>query len=253
MDKSVAIITGGARGIGEATAKLFAEKGYTVIVMDIIESNVCTEINGNGRECIFIKCDVSKEEQVKQAVTKVMNRFGKIDALLNIAGIVLVKPVDEITWDEFRKVVDVNIGGTFLTIKHVVPVMKKQNHGVIVNMASVSGHVGQVRHSLYGTTKGGILAMTRALAWELAPYNIRVNSVSPGSVDTQMLRDDVAGEAERLKISYNEIKKQREAEQAFGKWADPKEIAEAIYFLASESASFVNGADLLVDGGWVAK
>ncbi|MEM3277670.1 MAG: SDR family oxidoreductase, partial [Thermoplasmata archaeon] len=117
MDKSVAIITGGARGIGEATAKLFAEKGYTVIVMDIIESNVCTEINGNGRECIFIKCDVSKEEQVKQAVTKVMNRFGKIDALLNIVGIVLVKPVDEITWDEFRKVVDVNIGGTFLTIK----------------------------------------------------------------------------------------------------------------------------------------
>ncbi len=253
MDKRVAIITGGARGIGEATAKLFAEKGYTVIVMDIIESNVCAEINGNGRECIFIKCDVSKEEQVKQAVAKVMNQFGRIDALLNIAGIVLVKPVDEITWDEFRKVVDINIGGTFLTIKHVVPVMKKQNHGVIVNMASVSGHVGQVRHSLYGTTKGGILAMTRALAWELAPYNIRVNSVSPGSVDTQMLRDDVAGEAERLRMSYNEIKRQREAEQAFGKWADPKEIAEAIYFLASESASFVNGADLLVDGGWVAK
>lgn len=253
MNNRVALITGGARGIGEATAKLFAEKGYTVIVMDIIESNVCAEINDNGRECIFIKCDVSKEEQVKQAVAKVMNQFGRIDALLNIAGIVLVKPVDEITWDEFRKVVDVNIGGTFLTIKHVVPVMKKQNHGVIVNMASVSGHVGQVRHSMYGTTKGGILAMTRALAWELAPYNIRVNSVSPGSVDTQMLRDDVAGEAERLRMSYNEIKRQREAEQAFGKWADPKEIAEAIYFLASESASFVNGADLLVDGGWVAK
>ncbi len=253
MDKRIAIITGGARGIGEATAKLFAEKGYTVIVLDIIESNVCAEINGNGGECIFIKCDVSKEEQVKQAVEKVMNQFGRIDALLNIAGIVLVKPVDEIAWDEFRKVVDVNIGGTFLTIKHVVPVMKKQNHGVIVNMASVSGHVGQVRHSLYGATKGAILAMTRALAWELAPYNIRVNSVSPGSVDTQMLRDDVAGEAERLGMSYDEIKRQREAEQAFGRWANPKEIAEAIYFLASESASFVTGTDLLVDGGWVAK
>ncbi|MGC8497740.1 MAG: SDR family NAD(P)-dependent oxidoreductase [Thermoplasmata archaeon] len=253
MDKRVALITGGARGIGEATAKLFAEKGYAVIVMDVIETNVCTKISDDHRECLFIKCDVSEEEQVKQAVSKVMDRFGRIDALLNIAGIVLVKPVEEITWDEFRKVVDVNIGGTFLTIKHVVPVMKKQNHGVIVNMASVSGHVGQVRHSLYGTTKGGILAMTRALAWELAPYNIRVNSVSPGSVDTQMLRDDVAGEAERLKMSYKEIKRQREAEQAFGKWADPKEIAEAIYFLASDSASFVNGADLLVDGGWVAK
>jgi NAD(P)-dependent dehydrogenase (short-subunit alcohol dehydrogenase family) len=253
MDERVAIITGGARGIGEATAKLFAEKGYKVVVLDVMESNVCTEIKGNGRECEFIKCDVSKEEQVKQAVASAINRFGRIDALLNIAGIVLVKPVDEITWDEYRKVVDINIGGTFLMIKHVVPIMKKQNHGVIVNMASVSGHVGQVRHSLYGTTKGGILAFTRALAWELAPYNIRVNSVSPGSVDTQMLRDDVAGEAERLGMSFKEIKRQREAEQAFGKWAEPAEIAETIYFLASDSASFVNGADLLVDGGWVAK
>ncbi len=252
MNKHVALITGGGRGIGEATAKLFMKKRYAVILLDVIESNFCKTIN-NDEKCIFIKCDVSDEEQVKRAVEEVLKRFGRIDALLNIAGIVLVKPIEEITWEEFRRVTDVNLGGTFLTIKHVVPVMKKQNHGVIVNMASVSGHVGQVRHSLYGATKGGIISLTRALAWELAPYNIRVNSISPGSVDTQMLRDDVAGEAKRLKMNYDEVKREREAEQAFGRWADPKEIAEAIYFLASDSSSFITGTDLLVDCGWAAK
>ena len=253
IEKRVAVITGGGRGIGAASAKLFSEKGYAVVALDVIDSEICNEVNKKGRECMYIKCDVSKESQVKHVISQVMQKYGRIDALLNIAGIVLVKPIEDIRWEEYRKVVDVNIGGTFLMIKYVVPIMKKQNRGVIVNMASVSGHVGQVRHSLYGTTKGGILAMTRALAWELAPYNIRVNSISPGSVDTQMLRDDVAGEAKRLKLKYQDVKKQREAEQAFGKWADPKEIAEAIYFLASDASSFVNGTDLLVDNGWVAK
>jgi NAD(P)-dependent dehydrogenase (short-subunit alcohol dehydrogenase family) len=131
--------------------------------------------------------------------------------------------------------------------------MRRQHSGSIVNMASVSGHVGQTEHALYGATKGAILSFTRALAWEVASDGIRVNSVSPGSVDTPMLRSDVMLESQRTGRSFEELKHQREAEQAFNRWADPREIAEAAYFLASDAASFMTGSDLLVDGGWVAK
>jgi NAD(P)-dependent dehydrogenase (short-subunit alcohol dehydrogenase family) len=131
--------------------------------------------------------------------------------------------------------------------------MKKQASGAVVNMGSVSGHVGQVDHTVYGATKGAIIAFTRAVAWEVAKHNIRVNSISPGSVDTPMLRSDIELESRRTGIPFETVKKEREAEQAFNRWADPKEIAEAIYFLASERASFITGTDLLVDCGWVAK
>jgi len=131
--------------------------------------------------------------------------------------------------------------------------MKKQKIGSIVNMGSVSGHVGQTDHAIYGSTKGAIIAFTRAVTWEVAPYNIRVNSVSPGSVDTPMLRGDITLESQRTEKPFAEVKKIREAEQAFNRWADPMEIDEAIYFLASDGASFITGTDLLVDCGWVAK
>jgi NAD(P)-dependent dehydrogenase (short-subunit alcohol dehydrogenase family) len=120
-------------------------------------------------------------------------------------------------------------------------------------MGSVSGHVGQIDHTIYGATKGAIIAFTRAIAWEVARHNIRVNSISPGSVDTPMLRSDIELESKRTGIPYDRVKEEREAEQAFNRWADPREIAEAIYFLASEKASFITGTDLLVDCGWVAK
>ena len=122
-----------------------------------------------------------------------------------------------------------------------------------MNVGSVSGHVGQVDHVLYGATKAAVIGMCRALAWELAPANIRVNSVSPGSVDTAMLRGDIALESERTGSPFDEVKTLREGEQAFGRWADPSEIAEAVYFMASSGASFMTGSDLLVDCGWTAR
>jgi NAD(P)-dependent dehydrogenase (short-subunit alcohol dehydrogenase family) len=147
----------------------------------------------------------------------------------------------------------VNIGGTFLLHKYVLPVMIRQRSGAIVNLGSVSGHVGQTQHAVYGATKAAVIAFTRAMAWEMADYHIRVNSVSPGSVDTPMLRGDILLESTRTGLPFEEVKKLREAEQAFKRWADPSEIAQAIYFLASDAASFVTGSDLLVDCGWVAK
>jgi cyclopentanol dehydrogenase len=254
-DRKVAVITGGARGIGAATARLFAQKGYAVAVLDVLEEGqaLCSAINAAGGESVFLPCDVSKEDQVKDRVGQVTARYGRIDVLVSNAGVVLVKPLDEITWEEYRKVINTNLGGTFLLCKHVLPIMKQQRSGAIVNMASVSGHVGQIDHVLYGATKGGILALTRALAWEVAAYNIRVNSISPGSVDTPMLRGDIAIESDRTGLPFEQVKIEREAEQAFKRWADPAEIAEAIFFLAGDGASFITGTDLLVDCGWVAK
>jgi len=255
MSRKVALITGAANGIGEASARLFARKGYAVVMIDIVDRGdaVRKEIESEGGVCRFLACDVAVEGDVTAVVEKAMEQYGRIDVLSNNAGIVLVRPLDEIKWSEYQKLVNVNVGGIFLFCKHVIPVMKKQRSGSIVNMGSVSGHVGQVDHALYGATKGAIIALTRALAWELAPWNIRVNSVSPGSVDTPMLRSDIRIESERTGKSYDEVKKIREAEQAFRRWADPSEIAEAIYFLAGDTASFITGTDLLVDCGWVAK
>lgn len=253
--RPVALLTGAARGIGEATARLFAERGYTVAALDILESGqqVCDEINQVGGDCHFYRCDIVDEARVQETVADVYARFGRADTLLNVAGIVLVKPLLETAWEEFRHVVDVNLGGTFLLCKHVLPIMRAQGGGSIVNMASVSGHVGQTDHALYGATKGAILSFTRALAWEVATDNIRVNSISPGSVDTPMLRSDIALESQRSGRTFEEVKRLREGEQAFKRWADPREIAEAIFFLASDAASFITGSDLLVDCGWVAK
>jgi NAD(P)-dependent dehydrogenase (short-subunit alcohol dehydrogenase family) len=255
IDKKVAIITGSARGIGAATLKVFAWHGYAAVGLDILPEgeNIALEINQQGGEGLFLQCDVANEEQVKECVGIVGDRYGRIDVLVNNAGVVLVKPFDEISWEEFQRTTNINLGGHFLLCKYVLPFMKQQRSGVIINMGSVSGHVGQTNHVMYGATKGAIIAMTRALAWELAPYNIRVNSISPGSVDTPMLRGDIQLESDRTGAQFEQVKQVREAEQAFKRWADPMEIAEPIYFLASEGASFVTGADWLVDCGWVAK
>ena len=253
--KRVALITGMAQGIGEATLRLFAERGYAIAALDRLEAGqqVCDEVNRLGGDCYFYQCDIVNEASVKTTIVSIQEHFGRIDSLLNVAGMVLVKPLVETEWSEYRRVVDVNLGGTFLLCKYVLPIMQTQKSGSIVNMASVSGHVGQTDHAIYGATKGAILSFTRALAWEVASDNIRVNSISPGSVNTPMLRSDVALESQRSGRSFEEVKHSREAEQAFKRWAEPREIAETVFFLASDAASFMTGSDLLVDCGWVAK
>jgi len=253
-DTPVALITGAARGIGEATVKKFLAGGYQVVATDIIDAAEAPLLaNGPIDGCHYLTCDVANEGQVRDLAKTAVDHFGRVDVLATIAGVVLVKPLDETTWEEYQRVVDVNLGGTFLLCKHVLPIMKRQRSGSIVNMGSVSGHVGQTDHVLYGATKGAIIALCRALAWEVAPYQIRVNSISPGSVDTPMLRGDIETESRRTGLSFEQVKIKREAEQALGRWANPTEIAETIYFMASSAASFITGTDLLVDSGWVAK
>jgi NAD(P)-dependent dehydrogenase (short-subunit alcohol dehydrogenase family) len=255
VGKKVAVVTGAASGIGKAAATKFAVEGYVVAVFDRSESvaEAGESLRGRGFECLDFRGDVADEKDVKAFIDKVVGIYGRIDALNCNAGVVVVKPLEDTSFEDFVRVSNVNIGGTFLFCKHALPIMKRQRQGAIVNLGSVSGHVGQTEHAIYGATKGAVIAFTRAVAWEVASWNIRVNSVSPGSVDTPMLRSDIQLESTRTGMPLGEVKKIREAEQAFKRWAAPEEIAEAIYFLASDAASFITGSDLLVDCGWVAK
>jgi NAD(P)-dependent dehydrogenase (short-subunit alcohol dehydrogenase family) len=243
----VVVVSGAARGIGRAVAEAFASAGDDVLGLDVLEAPA-------GPQRLRSRaCDVADEDDVAREISALLDERGRIDVLANVAGVVTVGPIEDTTWTEFRRVVDVNLGGIFNLCRRVIPAMKAQRSGVIVNMGSVSGHVGQVDHAIYGATKAGVIALTRALAWELAPYRIRVVSLSPGSVDTAMLRSDCELEAERTGRTFADVKAEREAEQASGRWAQPSEIANVAVFLASDGASYVNGADVLVDDGWTSK
>lgn len=249
LEGKVAIITGAASGIGRATAILFAKEGAKVAVADINDPGgmeTVKLIQEEGKEAIFVHTDVSKDSDVQKMVQKIMDSFRRIDVLVNNAGKVLVKPLSETTEEDFNRVV-ANFKSVFLCTKHVLPNMKRR--GSIVNVASISGHVGEINHAVYGGTKGAIISITRALAWELAPLGIRVNSVSPGSVETPMLLGDIKGEAKRRGVSKNTVRKETEEKVALKRWAKPEEIAHGILFLASDEASYVNGIDLLIDGG----
>ena len=206
------VVSGAARGIGRAIAEGFAAAGDFVLGLDVLAAQAPDSERLRTRIC-----DVSDEADVARAIAELLADRGRIDVLANVAGIVTVGPIEDTSWSDFRRVVDVNLGGVFNLCKHVVPAMKAQRGGVIVNMGSVSGHVGQVDHAIYGATKAGVIALTRALAWELAPARIRVVSVSPGSVDTAMLRSDCELEAARTGKTFAQVMAMREAEQESGK------------------------------------
>lgn len=250
FEGKVAIVTGASSGIGEATAVELAKCGCTVAICGRRESElkrVLMEVQKYAPDSMHRTCDVSKTEQIEDMVDAVRKKYGRIDILVNNAAMVLVKPLGETTDDDFRTVVDTNYRSVVSSVKFVVPHMRKG--ASIVNVASISGHVGEIHHAVYGGTKGAVISLTRALAWELAPKGIRVNSVSPGSIDTPMLRGDVAGESKRRGVPQEIVRKETEGKIALKRWADPKEIAYVIVFLASEAASYVDGTDLLIDGG----
>jgi NAD(P)-dependent dehydrogenase (short-subunit alcohol dehydrogenase family) len=179
--------------------------------------------------------------------------YKKIDVLIVNAGVVRVGPVETFPDEDYNLLIDVNLKGTHHTCKYAVPYFKKQKSGSIITLASVAAHIGQVAHANYCSTKAGVLGYTRALALDLAPYNVRVNSVSPGATDTPMLQSDVAKQARDRGVAYEKVKKEFEQEGVLGRWAQPEEIATGILFLASEDSSYITGADLRIDGGWTTR
>ena len=242
FNEKVAIVTGGASGIGLATVKkLLGENAF--VAMADLSDNVFSLANSLGDKCIGIKCDVSKEDDVKDCVEKVVDKFGHIDYLVANAGIGggANKP-HEVDVDEWNKVVAVNQTGIFLMNKYVIPEMLKVGGGAIVNTSSMYGLVGSTTSFAYSATKGAIIQMTRSLALTYARDNMRVNAIAPGYVDTPilaMVNDDVK------QIMANQL--------PVGRLGKDVEIANLISYLLSDNASFITGAVVPIDGGYTAQ
>jgi len=243
LKNKIALITGSSRGIGKATALLFAKEGAKVIVNYFSSEKeafaVVDDIKKLGSDAIAIKCDVSKETDVKKMVQKIIDKFGKIDILVNNAGIVFDVPFFDRSVEQWKKTLDVNLLGTFLCSKYVSQQMLKTNGGKIINISSTNGINSFSPAAMdYDSSKAGIIILTRDLAKELAP-KIQVNSIAPGWVDTEMNKD--------LPKDFVE---EETAKIYLKRFAKPEEIAKAILFLASDEASYITGSILKVDGGY---
>lgn len=233
----VAIVTGAASGIGKSCALSFAEKGAKVVIVDLNkrgaeETNL--EIQTKSGKAIFIKADVSKKEDVESIVNITENNFGGIDILVNCAGICQIRNIEDITEQEWDKVMSVNLKGTFLMCQSILKGMKKYKGGKIVNMASLAGEVGGIMVGVnYAASKAGIICLTKSLAKYAAPYNINVNSVSPGFINTEMTKD----------FGYNPDT------VPLGRVGTPGEVSDVILFLCSDAARYITGANIDVNGG----
>jgi dihydroanticapsin dehydrogenase len=249
----VAVITGGGQGIGRATCELFAEEGASVVIAERNSDTgqaAAAAISRNGGKAIFVQTEVTDEESIRRMVDQAVSAFGCINILVNNAGVFVLKGIDATT-EEWRQVLDVNVMGPALVAKHIVPRMRKVGGGAIVNLGSISSFIAQPNFVTYNASKGAIANMTRCMALDLAPDNIRVNAVCPGTVWTPIV--------ERLTKERGLDRTAADAHPDFGathmikRLAEPREIAYAILFLASDEASFITAENLMVDGGYVAK
>jgi NAD(P)-dependent dehydrogenase (short-subunit alcohol dehydrogenase family) len=246
----VAIITGGASGIGRATASLFALEGALISIVDINEKLgklAVKEVEAADGKAIFIPCDVTQAEDCQRAVEATVAAFGGLDILFNNAGIVRRANVLTTTEAEWDRVMDVNVKSIFLMSKYAIPHMKNRGGGVIINTSSGWGIKGGENAVSYCASKGAVTNMTRAMAIDHGRQNIRVNAICPGDTDTPMLRD----EAKQLGQPEKEFLTEA-ASRPLGRYAQPAEIAQAVLYLASEASSYVTGAALVVDGGGLA-
>jgi len=245
----VVIITGARRGMGKADALAFAKNGAKIVLADISQEEcqlVVDEIKKTGGEAMAVKCDVTNEKEIEEMVRKTVESFGKVDIFVNNAGICQFKPFLEMTEEEWNKTLDVNLKGYFLCAKAAAKEMVKQKSGAIVNIASVvMGQMGKGMAGLahYSASKGGIAALTKTLALELAPYNVRVNAIAPGAIDTPMAASAKA-DPKMLEMTLAMIPLHR-----MGK---AEEIANTVLFLTSDASSYITGSIVVVDGGWLA-
>lgn len=247
LKDKVTIITGAGAGIGKSMAKVFAQEGATVIVSSRRAVNgqpVADEIVQAGGEAIFIKCDVSREEDVKALVDETIKKYGRIDVLVNNAGVNFVKPFEKIEPADWDRVINTDLRGTYLCSWYTVPHMLKQGRGSIINITTVHTLACLPGAVPYDAAKWGIVGLTKSLAVELAPRNIRVNALSPGLIDTQIW-DDIKAAAPDL----NECLRYWKSNIPMGRVGTPEEIAYTAVFLASDEASYITGANILADGG----
>ncbi|MFQ5438678.1 MAG: SDR family NAD(P)-dependent oxidoreductase [Paracoccaceae bacterium] len=242
--RKLAIVTGAARGIGLAVTKKFLAKGWSVAMLDIdgetLES-AHAELDSPTRTMSLV-ADVSRPEQIKHAVADVKSRFGRIDSLINNAGIADFMPLLETDFATWSRIMEVNLSGPFICTQAAAPVMLESGGGSVVNIASISGYRASTLRVAYGTSKAGVMQLTRQQAAELGNLGIRVNAIAPGPVDTAMAK----------KVHTSEIRAAYHDAIPLNRYGREVEIANAVFFLASDSASYVNGQILAVDGGFEA-
>lgn len=243
LDKKIALVTGGARGIGRAIAMVFAREGADIVVGDVnLEEAAKTQsdIEALGRKSLGLEMDVTDYTKVEEAMNKILDKFGRIDILINNAGITKDNLLLRMGQGEWDAVINVNLKGTFNCTKAVSKPMVKQRSGKIINIASIIGIIGNAGQANYSASKAGIIALTKTAAKELASRNITVNAIAPGFIQTEMT----------AKLP-EDLKQKMLLNIPLGKLGDPQDVAHACLFLASPEADYITGQTIIVDGGMV--
>lgn len=243
-ERKTVLITGGSRGIGKEVATVFAENGYDIIINYVSDKtdieSLKKEFDEKGVESLIIKADVSKQEEVDNLIKQAIEKFEKIDVLVNNAGITKDNLLMRMSEEEFDKVIEINLKGTFLVTKAVTKYMMKKRQGSIVNLSSVVGVAGNSGQCNYSASKAGIIGFTKSIAKELASRNIRANAVAPGFIATDMTN-----------VLSDAVKENINGQIPLKRMGTAKEVAELIYFLGSEKSSYITGQVINVDGGMV--
>jgi len=248
FEDRVALVTGGTSGIGEATALAFAAEGARVVLAGRREKEgaaVVADIRHHGGQGTFVATDVTRDADVRALVASALKAYGRLDVAVNNAGTEgVMRPITELDEEDWARTVDVNMKGTWLSMKHEIPAMTERG-GAIVNVATIAALAGVPGTTIYASSKAGVIAMTRAAAIEWAGKGLRVNVVSPGAVETEMFERFTGGD-ERAKAEFR-------AAHPLGRAASVAEIAESILWLASDGAAFITGHNLVIDGGYTAR
>ncbi|OJF95957.1 3-hydroxybutyrate dehydrogenase [Alkalibacterium sp. 20] len=254
VEGKVVLITGAASGIGHAIGLEFLEKGAKVVFTDVNEeklNEVTKELQDQGKDCIGIKVDVTKEEDIKSAFDQTIEKYGRLDVLLNNAGLQHVSPIEDFPTDKFEFMIKVMLTAPFMAIKHAMPIMKKQKFGRILNMASINGLIGFAGKSAYNSAKHGLIGLTKVTALEAAEYGITVNAICPGYVDTPLVRGQLSDLAETRNVPLESVLEDVIYPLVPQKrLLDVSEIAHLALFLASDEAKGITGQASVLDGGY---
>ena len=249
LDGKTALVTGGADGIGRAIADAMTREGAHAFVGDIDDTKggaFVAELTSAGRKAEYLHCDVSEEKDIEGLIAAAVSKTGRLDILVNNAAIAIGgMPVHEMTDEQWHRLIAVNLTSVFRGCKYALPHMIRQKSGSIINMASAQGHIGLDGWTAYAGAKGAVMSMTRQMAVEFGPHNVRINSISPGTINTPMNEKVIADLGERVARAWVKM-------HPIGRIGKPEEVAEAAVYLASDAAGFTTGIDLRVDGGLTA-